>query len=644
VKKLKKIIASLIILLLAFWPVIGPAALYAEDAEPSSSPSPAPTETAITNETQVNNEVDSGAITGENTITEPSPSPEATLLTEPLPTPDPSASPAIEITTGDSVTVTEVTNQVNTTEVNAQVIYRTLNIFLDGDIDLTDSNTLQSIVNQVITENPETATITVNFDGTNIAYVSNEIISVADSGGNNIASATDSTITTGDAISVVSLLNQVNTTIINSQIYLVTINIFGDVNANIILPELTAGEPTPCCDQNIAINNQAVVNNQVASQAVSGQNTVVATTEASIETGDAASTVNVVNVVNTSYLNTSIAQLIINVLGEWIGSWLGADEWVSGSANTGCAGCIDNISLNNQAVVDNEITSLAVSGGNTVSAASGQIKTGNAYSSVSLFNFINTSFINSTGFWGFINIFGRLTGNVGTKTALFPEPSPAPSAPPESLSEDTLPATAGPASRETGGLLTMEQTNNVGEYVLPGDTVTFNVLIKNQGGGRVYDAKLWLGLTQNNEDKGGGWIHVGDIEPKKGVKISTGLVLSQLADGGEYTGIAKVIGYVGPDNQEVTAQAESRFLLAAFSPLIESTLGLAAPVEAGGNNVLGSTIAAGITPYERLLRLFWIMLALYLLLLAIEKREKLAYTAVALRSLIFSLLALIKTP
>ncbi|MDP4031175.1 MAG: hypothetical protein Q8P47_02710, partial [Candidatus Beckwithbacteria bacterium] len=211
--KIKKLLAGLIIILLSFGPIVGPLVIYAE----------------------VTTEVDSGAVSGENQITvvEPSPSPDPSPLVEPAA----ESTPAAEITTGEAVSVTEAENNVNTTEVNSEVIFKTLNIFLNGDIDLTDTASLQAIVDQAITENPEATTISVSYDGTNIAYVANEILSVADSGNNSITNATDSAITTGDAYSIVSLLNQVNTTIINSQIYLVTINIFGDVNANIILPE-----------------------------------------------------------------------------------------------------------------------------------------------------------------------------------------------------------------------------------------------------------------------------------------------------------------------------------------------------------------------------------------------------------------------
>ena len=113
--KIKKLVASLIILLLTFGPVFGPLAVYGEET--------------ATNSAEVTTTVDSGANSGENTITEPSPTPDPSAS----PSPEPSPSPATEITTGDSVAVTEIANQVNTTEVNSQVIFKTLNIFFPSN-------------------------------------------------------------------------------------------------------------------------------------------------------------------------------------------------------------------------------------------------------------------------------------------------------------------------------------------------------------------------------------------------------------------------------------------------------------------------------------------------------------------------------
>lgn len=666
-KKIKKLIASLIICLLLFGPIVGPLVVYAQEIEATPTPSPTPiTEVIVNNEpTTVTTEADSTAISGENAIVDPTPTPNPALLLELIATPSaepvlsteasvsptPNPSPDTKISTGDALSVTEVNNSINTTQVNSQVVYKTLNIFLSGDIVLADSGTLQTIVEQALTGNPDgETTVSVSFDGHNVARVSNEIISIAQSGSNSVDGGQEAVINTGNSYSVVSLLNQVNTTIINSQIYLVTINIFGDVTANIILPELTSSKnSTPCCDgQQININNQATVSSSINSQAISGQNTIAAQTEAVIETGDANSSINVINLVNTNLINTTISQLVINVLGDWIGSWIASDQWLNQSSTppeANCDGCIGDIALSNQALVDNQITSLADSGNNNISADSGRIKTGNAYSQVSLFNLVNTNIINSTGFWGFINIFGRLTGNVGTAADLFPETSAEPTPEPEILSS------SGPEIRETGGELTISQSNNVGEYILPGDTVTFDVLVKNPGGGRVYDTKLWVGLVIDGQEVGGGFINLGNIDAKKGVKVSSGLVLSNAAPGGQYQALAEVTGSVGPNNDAVKAEAWSEFLIAAFTPILEK---ITTPVQAEETPlVLGETIAAGVTPYQQLLKLFWIMLTILIVLRAIENREKLAYSfnknkgflinkAMAIRSLLFALLALIK--
>lgn len=659
--KIKKLLASLIIFLLSLGPLIGPISIYAKEPEPSPAPPPA-AETTVTDEATVTNDTSSTAISGENTITTPSPEPSASPdpssspLTElGIVDPSPSPSPDTQITTGDTLAVTEIENSVNTTQINSNVIYKTLNIFLNGDINLNDSGTLQTIIERALAENPDATTVNVSYDGINVARVENEVVSIADSGNNTIDGGQTAVINTGNSYSIVSLLNQVNTTIIDSQIYLVTINIFGDVTANIILPELTTSEnnnQSPCCDQSVTITNQATVSSQINSQAVSGQNTVVASTDAKIESGDAQSTVNVVNVVNTTLVNTTISNLVINILGSWIGSWLGADKWLTKDTTTndetGCDGCVDDITISNQAQIDNQIISQANSGGNTISAESGQIKTGSASSSVSLFNFINTSIINSRGFWGFINIFGRLTGNIGTAAALFPEPTPTPTPTPE----PEITASTGPEIRETGGQLAITQSNNVGEYILPGDTVTFSIFVKNPGGGRVYDTKLWLGLVKDGKNMGGSYLNLGNIDAHKGIKISTGLAISNLADAGKYIAVAEVSGLTGPTNEVVAASADSNFLIVAFSPLIN---GLATPVQASGTeNVLGETIAAGVTPYNWLLKLFWLLLLLLAVLKSIEKREQLGYAwaknksfliakAMAIRSLLFSLLALLKS-
>lgn len=608
------------------------------ESSPPPTPSPTP-ETEIDNEAEVNNDVDSTAISGENSIEEPSPtpspSPEATPEVSPSPTPE--ASSAV-IDTGDAVSVVEAENSVNSTEVNSQVVYQTLNIFTAGDIDLT--TVPLAIAEAVFSQNNNDPVINVSvIDSQNFAYLSNDIISLANTGGNTIEGGQEATINTGDAYSIVSLLNKVNATIIDSTIHIVTINIFGNVEGNILLPEFSTGDA--CCGEVVHIEDKAVVNNDVDSAAISGQNSITSTNteNASIKTGSATSTVNLVNIVNTNLIGVIFHYLFINTFGTWTGDFLGWDNFdaVAGGGNlslnsvssgnggnTSCPSCFDEISVKNDAQVVNNVSSTANTGGNTINN-NGQatINTGNAYSSVSIVNFVNSSIINSLGFFGFINIFGFLDGDIGG-ASLFATPPPS-EPEPEPEVENASNQDPGPSVREEGGQLEVYQTTNVGTHVLPGDTITFFVTIKNPGTGRVYDPELKISFIKDGVDMGGATFDLDDIEAGKGVKITTGLVLSEEAEPGEYIARAVATGHVGPDNNLISAYAESPFIIGGGSlPLMSGVTEEVQAAEPEGEILGAMTTDKGLTITQRLWLLLFGSLVAYLVMKAIRERRKLA--------------------
>ncbi len=635
-----------------------------------SSPSPSPTPgTEVDNDAEVTNDVDSTAISGENTINQPSPSPSPTPdatpageSDEPLcqveveddcpdepevmpevspdPTPLPIDEPIpAEVDTGDAVSVTEVENSVNTTEVDTQVLFQTLNIFVPGDIDLAtsplaiaenvfgqDSNN-EAVVNVTVTE--------VN----NIAYLSNDIVSFANSGNNTVEGAQEAVINTDDAYSIVSLLNKVNTTIIGSTIHIVTINIFGAIQGNILLPELSSEIEDSGYSGTTQIESKTVVENDVDSTAISGQNAITNADGASINTGSAVSAVNVINVVNTSLIRVVFHRLIINTLGTWIGSFLGWDDFeaangggslslnstnTEGNGEDSCSSCSGDISIGNEARVVNNISSTANTGGNSVEASEASIDTGDAHSVVSLVNFVNSSIIDSFGFLGFINIFDQLNGDIGG-TSLFAsqEPEAEPQVEEEDTSEQGEP---GPSIREAGGELDIYQYNNVGTHVLPGDTVTFFVTVRNPGTGRVYDVVLDLGLIKDGEDVGGGIFELGDIKQGEGVKVTTGMVLSEDSEPGDYLAHAVVTGYVGPDNELISAYSDSFFKIVGLSPLplMPGTVQEVGAADYEGEVLAGAIVSQGLTLEEKLRFLLVGLIAAYLVTKGFEKRKKLA--------------------
>jgi hypothetical protein len=533
-------------------PSLDTSSYTATDSAQENNASPS-ANTTITNTGDITNNTDSNGNTGGNNVNPSSNGGDGHSNSS--------------ITTGNATSISTTDNSLNTVNINSNLIVQSVNIYLtqDADINLSDPITVAA---QEIVNHPNDATVNIKFTNiNNFAYLTNDIFNSANTGGNSINGGS-AQINTGDAFSLVSSINKVNFVEINSVVHLVTINIFGNLNGNIILPDLTTATTNcPTCGVSLNINNSATVTNNVDSNANTGGNTING--NGSISTGNATSATNVLNLVNTNILGATDALLFINIFGTWNGSFIGwgdfspqnggnnlsfattTPETATESANCGCVG---DLNINNNAIVTNNVTSLANTGDNTINGRKGNIQTGNAFSLVSLFNLVNTNFVNSFGFFGFINVFGNWTGNIGGKSQ-FDALNSSSNDNSNNSSDNTLASDV----MQQGGLLAATNTNNVGQFVYPGDTVTFFVNAKNTGTGRVYGAKAYLYLMHDGQNVGGTTFNLGDIDPKKGKKLTTGFILSHGAKGGTYTARVDITGNVGPDNNEVQATADSIF-------------------------------------------------------------------------------------
>lgn len=572
----KKIFATIIIFLILVHS-FGPAVLFADDITPTptpdqvdtqsdevtptptldsfADPTPTPEDLNVdaSNSADVNNNVSSNSDTGDNNIAPtPTPTPDTILdiqsdtnngNNDSNTTSDSTCSgPASQsISTGDAVSETEVDNNVNTNSINSTLGYQSVDIngTQNGDIDLSGST--QDLTNPTTSDGSASAN---NASISNSATIDNNISSQAISGDNTATGSAN--ITTGDAISIITLLNTVNTNLVNSTLEIIALNIFGIVNGNIILPDAPGTDCTGCGSSE-NVTNTAVVNNNVTSDATSGKNNINGA--GNITTGDTFSIVNLINLINSNYIGVNITQIFINVFGSWNGDFLGWGDipGVDGSTlnlgSTPCPGCSTNSTIDNNASVNNNVYSFALTGGNTLNGK-GEIVTGNAYSGVSIFNFINSNFINSSGHFAFINIFGELNGDIGGKSNFPKQQDPV-------VNDNS-------STDETGlGAFSVDQTNNVNNYVLPGDTVTFFIHVKNTGIAKIHNAGLDLSLVRNGHDVGGTFISLGDIDPGKSLKVTTGLVLKKNAHPGFYTAVANVTGT--SNGQTVTGSGMSEF-------------------------------------------------------------------------------------
>lgn len=536
----------------------------------NQSSNPQPNSPSVENNADVDNSINSQGESGENEIATASANTVTDTSSNSCSTPN---GENASISTGDAVSETAMDNNVNTNSINSEVVYNTINIFVgqNGNLNLSDPF---AIASTMIPEHPNDEVINISFtDINNYAYLSNNVNSYANTGGNtiNAISLGDQTvINTGNAYSIVSLVNKVNFTVINSVIHIVSINIFGSLNGNIILPDFTQSTSCATCGVTLVASNSATVVNNVDSQSISGQNTING--NGSINTGDAASLVNNLNIVNTNFVGTTVQGLFINLVGNWSGNFIGWNAFdpksggatlmfystgplLSGTSN--CPTCaVGDVSIYNSAYVENNVVSFANSGGNTING-NGNINTGSAFSTISLINFVNANFINSIGFFGFLNIFGDWTGDIGGKSNFDKLTKQDPNPDPKSqVQEESAP---GDQKQEEGGQLSITSANNVGDFVYPGDTVTFFVKVKNIGSGKVYGTKVRLSLVKDGIVTGEGLFNLGDMEGGKSLKITTGLVLSSKAKPGDYTAVATAQGYIGPDNSLISVSSESTF-------------------------------------------------------------------------------------
>lgn len=674
--KFKKLISILLIISLVIFYVIPPIPIFAEDLSetpvdtstsqveapiPQESPEPIPTEPQnniqdqqnintevdVLNNGEVENNIASDANTGDNTINIDNKPPDATPaselssdnIAEPTGqnTESTNATKSSEINTNDSVSVSNVENLINSTSVNSNVLYQTINIFQakNGDINLADPF---AVVSDIVSKDKNTEPV-INIQvvsNNNYVYLKNEIISISNTGENSINSTGDAVINTGNSYSIVSLLNKVNFTVVDSTLHIITINIFGDLNGNIVLSDIFSSTSCKDCGVSLQTQNNANVENNISSYAQSGQNVISASTSAEIETGDAKSSVGILNIVNSNYLNASMQGIYISTYGTWNGSFLGwgsidgqsstlANSYNAGEKNVSyCDTCISKVDVNNTAVVSNYVSSFANTGDNSISADIGKIITGQAFSSVSVINLINTNFIKSFGFFGFINIFGNLTGDIGGKSN-FPKAN-------NNLPQNEI-STGSSGGEEADGYLDVVQSNNVGDYVLPGDTVTFFVRIKNPSNANVHDTKLSLSLIKDGVNMGGGYFDIGNISPGKQVSVTTGFVLSKDALGGTYTVKAYAEGKTGKNNNTVSASSDSEFniLNAAANLFIKQANASELQKSVLGKGTIDIKNAPAAKDYAAIKMLF-LSLVLILLYAALKKtRENPKWAIVAIK-------------
>lgn len=248
---------------------------------------------------------------------------------------------------------------------------------------------------------------------------------------------------TGNASTVVNLINLLNSAITANKSFVGVLNINGNLEGDILLPPgmlsaiIAATGPNSNNTINgggsnnlgVTVNDNTAINNNVAADAASGNVNISGNTTAGDATsGKATSNITLLNLTGQKVVAKNAVLVFVNVLGKWVGLIMNAPAGSNAVAATGPGSnnTIGDTSQNNTNInatrnsnITNNVTAGAHSGDATVSGntSAGDAKSGDASVAVNILNLTDTSF-NVSDWFGvlFINVFGSWLGSFGVNT------------------------------------------------------------------------------------------------------------------------------------------------------------------------------------------------------------------------------------
>lgn len=333
------------------------------------------------------------------------------------------------ITTGSSIATANILNLINTTSINsvgAIILQNTLNP-QNTDIDLrvhspTSTCTILSC------NGVDTSTIKITAD----AVLDNTVVLTADSGNNNIVTADVAEITTGNVYAGLNLINIANTTLIDSNYLLVSLNIFDSLDGDIVLPALSTFFTNATTSErsffgDVSTNLDASISNSLAINAISGDNHID-TSSSTLQTGNTHTSLSAYTTMNTISIGGNSLLVLLRVTGTWLGTLVGTQPSLGFTkdgdvhvlqlqdtevASTFLSAYESSIESTSTIKLTNSVNVLANSGNNsTTDTTTSTITTGDAYASANIINIANTHIIGRNWMLAFINIFGDFNGDI----------------------------------------------------------------------------------------------------------------------------------------------------------------------------------------------------------------------------------------
>jgi hypothetical protein len=386
-------------------PAAGGDATVVDHANDSSN-------TNVNNDSKINNTLNSGTATGDAGVT--------------------SNQKAGGAVTGDANGDTTTVNSVHSTVGGdtSGIAHFTTNIYGDvtGDISIGPS-----IGNATIDRD---ININSNTNVNNDDAITNNLNIASNSGNANVKGNTQAgSAKSGNANAVANVLNLINTIIAANKSFIGTINIYGNLNGDILvspdfIPQLLASNANnkvniemPLSSTTNINDDQSVINNIRLNATTGNANVKDNTGAGSATTGTAKTNLTVLNLTGHQVVAKKSLLVFVNVLGKWVGMIVDAPGATSAAFGSGVisdkVSVSDTNNLNNKSRITNNINLAAHSGDANVedNTSAGDATTGDATASANIAN-ISTDTFQLSDWFGvlFINVFGTWVGSFGVDT------------------------------------------------------------------------------------------------------------------------------------------------------------------------------------------------------------------------------------
>jgi hypothetical protein len=296
--------------------------------------------------------------------------------------------------------------------------------------------TLAPVLNAAMANPSNTPSTTTTVQSDQATSLTNNISLNATSGNADVSNNTTAgNATTGTADTVANIVNLINTIIAANKSFVGTINIYGNLDGDILvssdfIPQLLASNATgiPGVNGTPSIlsveDTQAIVNN-VTLDAASGDASVLNnTTAGSATTGQAKTNLTILNYAGHDVVASNSLLIFVNVLGTWVGVIVdapaGATAAVLGNGVTSNTANGQAVNASATNAITNNVDLTSRSGDATVqgNTQAGNATSGDATASANIAN-ISSSVFSVSDWFGilFINVFGTWYGSFGVNTA-----------------------------------------------------------------------------------------------------------------------------------------------------------------------------------------------------------------------------------